>query len=313
MIYLADVTTSLSGNGNPTRLRPDREDPAISSGVKQAQKSQNQIKPMKQNRLIISVLAALLCGSVLQTTSTAQNLQGTVSNGGFVRRTIPLNGEPILQSDLFPFHQRRPSFQGRGRRAKGSQHHPGDPRVRGYNSDDPYFYNITFARYFGSIVRGSTTEFGRGGRITFPVNAPADRANFAFVIRGFYVQYRGDDHHIQELGIQESNGRVTVALNDHNDDDPFQIDLQYAYLPRTAFSESPQLEVGREREGRRKDHCFARRRLDSRISFQLHERRSPYQEFGVLLNGAGRLEVYFGDDNGDDPFNWNVAYGILKP
>ena len=170
----------------------------------------------------------------------------------------------------------------------------------------------TFARYFGSIVRGSTTEFGRGGRITFPVNAPADRANFAFVIRGFYVQYRGDDHHIQELGIQESNGRVTVALNDHNDDDPFQIDLQYAYLPRTAFSELS-LRSGVNARGGERTTVSRGVGLIRGFHFNFTNDDHHIKELGVLLNGAGRLEVYFGDDNGDDPFNWNVAYGILKP
>jgi hypothetical protein len=311
MIYPADVTTSLSGNGNPTRLRPDREDPAISSGVKQAQKSQNQIKPMKQNRLIISVLAALLCGSVLQTTSTAQNLQGTVSNGGFVRRTIPLNGEPILQSYYFRFTNGDHHFKAVGVEPRVPSITQATLGFADHNSDDPYFYNITFARYFGSIVRGSTTEFGRGGRITFPVNAPADRANFAFVIRGFYVQYRGDDHHIQELGIQESNGRVTVALNDHNDDDPFQIDLQYAYLPRTAFSELS-LRSGVNARGGERTTVSRGVGLIRGFHFNFTNDDHHIKELGVLLNGAGRLEVYFGDDNGDDPFNWNVAYGILK-
>jgi hypothetical protein len=267
---------------------------------------------MKRKRLIISALAALLCGSVLQTTSTAQNLQGNVSGGGFVRRTIPLSGEPILQSYYFRFTNGDHHF-------KAVAVEPRLPTITqatiGFsdrNSDDPYFYNVTFARYFGSIVRGSTTEFARGGHITFPVNAPADRANFVFVIRGFYIQYRGDDHHIEELGIRENNGRVTVALNDDNNDDPFQIDLQYAYLPRAAFSEVNG-KSGVNAKAAQRTSISRGVGLIRGFHFNFTNGDHHIKELGVMLNGAGRLEVYYGDDNGDDPFNWDVAYGILKP
>jgi hypothetical protein len=33
----------------------------------------------------------------------------------------------------------------------------------------------------------------------------------------------------------------------------------------------------------------------------------------VVLNGSGRLEVYYSDNSQKDVFAWNVAYGILRP
>lgn len=35
------------------------------------------------------------------------------------------------------------------------------------------------------------------------------------------------------------------------------------------------------------------------------------KDFGVMLNGSGGLEVYYGDKNRDDSFDWQVQYAIL--
>jgi hypothetical protein len=48
-------------------------------------------------------------------------------------------------------------------------------------------------------------------------------ADAVFVISSFGLGYDDDDHHIDEIGIEEKDGQVTVALNDENDDDLFTI------------------------------------------------------------------------------------------
>jgi hypothetical protein len=36
------------------------------------------------------------------------------------------------------------------------------------------------------------------------------------------------------------------------------------------------------------------------------------RDVGVMLNGSGGLEVYFGDKTPDDAFDWKVRYAVLS-
>lgn len=259
-------------------------------------------------RVLLGTMMIFAAGPV---TAMAENLQGNAK--GFITRPLGLtqNGAPLLQSFYFRFLNDDHHYGGMEVQPNMPAPNKASLGFSDKNGDDRYFYNITFAPYFGAITRNSTTEFGRRERLTFPVTVPANAPDSVFVIRGFYLQYRGGDHHIDEIGIQERSGRVTVSLNDDNDDDPFRIDLSYAYIPRSRFSE-----IG-ERSGTAKAGQAATIRSGTavirgfRYDFKSGDRH--VKEIGVVLTGNGRLEVYYGDNSQNDQFTWNVAYGVLRP
>lgn len=252
-----------------------------------------------------------LCAACMSSQSMAENLQG---NGkGFITRDLGLtqNGAPLLQSFYF--------------RYTNSDHHisavevvPNVPAINkaslafsDKNRDDPYFFNVTFAPYFGEIFRRTEgREHCTNGTCTFPLQAPANRADYVFVLRGFYIYYVGDDHHIDQIKVEENNGLATVAFNDKNDDDRFRVDLHYAYIPKARISSIGE-QSGRANGGQRKT-IEGGTAVIRGFNFDFRSKDHHIKDFGVMLNGSGGLEVYYGDKNQDDAFDWKVQYAILS-
>jgi len=257
----------------------------------------------------LPLLAAIALAG-LPATALSENLQG--HGKGFITRPMSAsqNGAALLQSFYFRF--------------TSDDHHfgaievvPNVPAINraslafsDKNRDDQYFYNITFAPYFGEIFRRTEGREFCKGSCSFPIQGPANRANFVFVIRGFYIYYHGGDHHIDQIKIQERDGLVTVALNDQNDDDRFLVDLHYAYIPRSRFSEISQ----RSGTANGAQRVNIRRGTPVIRGFNFDFRSSDHhiKELGVVMNGDGRLEAFYSDKNQDDSFNWTVEYGILS-
>jgi hypothetical protein len=259
---------------------------------------------------IPSLLAAIALAG-LPATAVSENLQGLAK--GFITPQIGVsqNGAPLLQSFYFRFTSEDHQFG-------AIEVVPNVPAINkaslGFtdkNRDDQYFYNITFAPYFGEIFRRSEGREFCKGSCTYPIQAPANPANYVFVIRGFYIYYYGGDHHIDQIKIQERNGLVTVALNDKNDDDRFLVDLYYAYIPRSRFSEISARSgtaKGAQRAGIRRGTAVIRG-----FNFDFKSDDHHIKELGVVMNGNGQLEAYYGDKNQDDSFDWGVEYAILNP
>ena len=265
----------------------------------------------RMSRLTATIaLATTVC---LTPSAFAENVQGHAK--GFVKRPLGLteNGAPLLQSFYFKF--------------TGDDHHfgaieivPNAPAANqvsiGYvdkNHDDEYFHNITFAPYFGTIFRRSDGREHCIGQCTYPLQAPADRQNHVFVLRGFYIYYLGDDHHIDQLKIEEKDGLVTVALNDKNDDDRFRVDLHYAYIPRSRLL-VPDGEWSGTSQGAHGMAIPGGTAVIRGFNFDFKGRMDRHiRDVGVMLNGAGRMEVYFGDKSPTEPFDWKVQYAILRP
>ena len=99
-----------------------------------------------------------------------------------------------------------------------------------------------------------------------------------------------------------------MALNDKNDDDPFDVDLSYLYIPRSSFSEIGE-RSGSARAGDRATIPTGMTVIRG-FHFDFDSGDRHLKEIGVLT-GQGRLEVYYGDKTPDDLFTWNVAYGVL--
>ena len=242
----------------------------------------------------------------------AENLQGHAK--GFITRPLGLtqNGAPLLQSFYFRFTSEDHHFG-------ALEAVPNIPAINkaslafsDKNRDDQYFYNLTFAPYFGEIFRRTDGREFCKGSCTYPIQAPPDRANYVFVLRGFYIYYHGGDHHIDQIKIQENNnGQVTVALNDKNDDDRFLVDLHYAYIPRSRFLVVD--EWSGTSKGGHKMAIAGGTAVIRGFDFDFKSEDHHIKDIGVVLNGSGRLEVYYADKNQDDLFNWKVQYAILRP
>jgi hypothetical protein len=263
---------------------------------------------MSRNHTAIALALAL---GMTSHAAMAENIQG--NSKGFTTRPLGLtqNGAPLLQSFYFRFNN--------------DDHHFGAMEVvpnlptanqvsLGYsdkNRDDPYFFNMTFAPYFGEIFRRSDGREFCKGSCTYPLQAPANRSNYVFVLRGFYIYYYGEDHHIDQLKVQERDGLVTVALNDKNDDDRFLVDLHYAYIPKSRFAEIT------SRSGTAKGGARTQIRVGTPVirgfNFDFKSEDHHIKDIGVVMDGAGRLETYYGDKNQDDSFDWVVEYAVLNP
>jgi len=243
--------------------------------------------------------------------ASAENLQGFAS--GFTSRSIdpPESGVPLLQSFYF--------------RYTDSDHHlraidiePNAPSVNeariGYadeNGDDQFFYNIDLQRYSGRIFEQTHGREVCTGRCTKTILAPADRENHVFVIRGFYIFFHGDDHHIDQIGIQEDDGQVTVSFNDQDDNDTFLWDLHYAYIPRSRVADI----------GARSGNARGAQRVSIRsgpavirgFNFDFTSKDHHIKDIGIQMTGNGQLSVFYGDREPDDSFAWQVRYAITRP
>ena len=252
----------------------------------------------------------VLCAACASGQAIAENLQG--HGKGFITPGLGLtqNGAPLLQSFYF--------------RYSNADHHiaaievvPNVPAINkaslafsDKNRDDPYFYNVTFAPYFGEIFRRTEgREHCLDGRCTFPLQAPPNRADYVFVLRGFYIYYVGDDHHIDQIRIEENNGLATVAFNDTNDDDRFRVDLHYAYIPRTRFASIGE-QSGTAKGGERRT-IPAGTAVIRGFNLDFRSKDRHVRDVGVMLDGRGGLEVYYGDKTPDDSFDWKVQYAVL--
>ena len=233
---------------------------------------------------------------------------------GFDIRQIGLteSGKPLLQSFYFRY-------------TEATDHHfsamgvvPNSPEINdvtfGYvdeHDNHEYFYHITLAPYFGDIIDRSQTEFCDGGSCTrLLLDAPPDRDNYVFVIRGFEIGYRIDDHHIDQLKIEERDGFVTVALNDDNNDDSFSFELHYAYIPKSRVVIAEQSGTAQGAQGVAIPSGTA---VIRGFNFDLHSGDHHTKDIGVVMDGNGQLEVYYGDKDQDDWFDWHVEYAILIP
>jgi hypothetical protein len=102
------------------------------------------------------------------------------------------------------------------------------------NRDDEYSYNIGHERMTaGGIVTRTYTDVCVGSCVDRALTAPPG-TGYAFVLRGFRFFFNGsEDHHIDAIGIRETDGRITTWFNDQNDDDTYWVTVDYAWVPRS--------------------------------------------------------------------------------
>lgn len=251
---------------------------------------------------------ALAAAAAVPVTTSAQSASGY--GDGYTTTTMRVEGAPLLKGFYF--------------RYDNDDHHilnvaaqPHTPSLgqltlayMDNNGDDRYFYNVLFSPYYGEIFRRTNPTQYCKGRCTMPIQAPANRQDYVFVVTGFNIYYRGGDHHIDEVRLTEDGGNVTVAFNDNNDDDLFAWDLQYSYIPRSRFTALD------ARSGTAAGAAGATIENGNAVLrgfvFNFENDDHHIKDFGVWMGYAGQLQVYYGDRNQDDRFKWVVDYGILN-
>ncbi|TGQ35687.1 hypothetical protein [Mesorhizobium sp. M00.F.Ca.ET.216.01.1.1] len=189
------------------------------------------------------------------------------------------------------------------------------------DDDDDYFFNVT---HFG-IKDSRAQQFTRSldicseqGKCTVQLDRPP--GDFIFVLIGFQLSFRDNiDHHIREVGILEDDGMLTVSFNDQHfdpSDDAFLWSVQFAYVPRDRFSQ-----IGESTETRAKNEVSSIIPAGMAV---LRGFRFEYKDYftdgkdhhlkkiGVLPTTAGTALISYRDTNGDDGFDWQYRWAIIK-
>lgn len=233
-----------------------------------------------------------------------------------VQRNYPYSGAPLLRS----FYLR---FTSSDRHIDGIVVEPGTPSpdkiTIGYydeSRNDEFFYKTFHHSLVGQGITTDSIESVANGRETVSLNKPAGDA--VFVLTGFALYFRGNDHHVDEIGILEEDGKLTVSYNDKNDDDTFLWRAHYAWIPRQMLTQIGSESRTRARGGERRAMPQGIPVIRGfRVDFQ------PYftsgndhhlREVGVLTGYPidGFMEVYYSDKNADDGFDWEVRWAILS-
>lgn len=264
---------------------------------------------MTKAKSIRALLALLAFGSA--GTASADTLQGTTK--GFTSRPLtPSAGRPLLQSFHFRFTQNDHHFGGMEVAPDNFQAQKLNFGFSDKNGDDPYSYNLTVNRYFGSI-RGYETEreFCHGKTCRFDIKRPTDLTDPVFVIVGFYLQYRGGDHHVRRIGISEDNGFVTVNLNDVNPDDNYSLDLKYAWIPRSSTSAVSSVS-GSASGSTRRTIPVGKTALRGFEFEYVAPVDHHIRDLGVVMDGSGGLQAIFADNKGTEKFRYRVDYAVLR-
>ena len=90
--------------------------------------------------------------------------------------------------------------------------------LKDQNEDDEYFYSVEHTpRADAGIITGSFVDFCNGSCL-YPLTSPG--AGYVFALSSFRFYYRGDDHHMDQIGILLESDGVRTYFNDKNDDDP---------------------------------------------------------------------------------------------
>ncbi len=109
----------------------------------------------------------------------------------------------------------------------------------------------------------------------------------------------------------ENKGKLTVAFKDDSNDNTFICEVNYAYVPRSVFSDLGE-RSGRAKGGQRVPQPITAGTAVVRgFHFKFRNGDHHIRDIGVWIPGDGRLEVYYEDYNGDDEFDYSVQWAVI--
>ena len=181
--------------------------------------------------------------------------------------------------------------------------------------DDDYFFNITHFGITDSRVQVLTRTLdicSENGKCTVQLARPP--GDVVFVLIGFQLSFRADfDHHIREIGVLEDNGLLTVTFRDDDFDpseDTFLFSLKFAWVPKDRLGDIGELsDTGSNDEVSRAIPTGRAVLRGFRFAFREDHH---LKKIGVLPTTAGTVLISFRDTNGDDRFDWQYRWAILK-
>lgn len=178
------------------------------------------------------------------------------------------------------------------------------------NNDDEYYYSIEHKRRSDAgITTGSFVDFCNGSCL-YPLAPP--HAGDVFALRGFRFYYRGGDHHVDQIGILREADGVRTYFNDDNDDDPYVVYVDYAWLPAAMVTQTATLTGSSGGGGDQQAFASAASAVITGFRLDYADGDHHLQEIGVLTRTSD-VQVYYGDDNGDDDFGYRVDLATLAP
>jgi hypothetical protein len=194
-----------------------------------------------------------------------------------------------------------------------------DEDPTGIFSNDDYCFNVTHFDIVDTRIRQVTRglDICDAGNCTVQLDKPA--GDFVFVLIGFQFSFRATDHHIKEVSILENSGLLTVGYHDEHFDAPedtFIWSIQYAYVPADRFSQVDLISGTRAH-----DRVIGSIPVGGAVLRGFKFIYQPYftsggdhhlQQIGVRPNRTGTAFITYRDENGDDGFDWEYRWAILK-
>jgi hypothetical protein len=181
--------------------------------------------------------------------------------------------------------------------------------------DNNYCYNITHFDIFDPRISPVTREdiCSDPGGCTVQLDKPA--GDFVFVLIGLQLSFRAPyDHHLKDVAILENDGLLTVAYNDKHFDPPedtFIWSVQYVYVPRDQFTD-----VGELSGTGANDRVIATMPPGKAVlrgfKFSFTGDDHHIQQISVRPNTSGTAFISYRDVNGDDKFDWDYRWAILR-
>jgi hypothetical protein len=194
-----------------------------------------------------------------------------------------------------------------------------DENPFGLFSNDDYCFNVTHFDIVDARIRQVTRglDICDAGQCTVQLDKP--NGDFVFVLIGFQLSFRATDHHIKQVAIHEDDGHLTVAYHDEHFDAPedtFLWSVQYAYVPADRFSQ-----VGQSSGTRARDRVISTIPVGRAVLRGFSFTYQPFftsgddhhlQQIGVRPNTSGSAFITYRDENGDDGFDWEYRWAILR-
>jgi hypothetical protein len=277
------------------------------------------------SRWLKGLIAGLVFAGANVALSTPPVFAQTTTLSGFGEGTLQRNfsvaGVPLLKSFFFDF-------------GAGEDHHILEvsvyPETNGMitlafkdnDGNDEFYYNIVYGATAtsGTFVGSTYGECKDRDACTRAIARPSPASNYVFVLRGFRIFYHGEDHHIDEIALYESNGQLHVRLNDRNNDDTYRWYARWAWVPRSRFQtvgsvsgyscDSNPIESSCDRDWKAVPAGAA---VIRGFRFDFRHDDHHLSNIGLFTRNNGAIEAYFGDKNGDDEFYWFAQYAVLAP
>lgn len=184
-------------------------------------------------------------------------------------------------------------------------------------STDRYFYKVAHSvKPFSIARRFQVRDVGCTGKcertLPRPPGIPPGDLSNLYVLVGFYVFFTGNrDHHLDTLAVSVEGGKLTVEFNDKNDDDVYAYAVDYAVVGIVGQNIQRGVESGSARGADRVDVPRGHKLIQG-FRFDFNSQDHHMREVGVV-SLDDKLEVYYGDKNGDDAFTWRVNWVTITP